>query len=246
MDACMEPRKAMVEVGTAKTSTSSTKTTEKLKNIEVISAMLRKLHKTMTHPQPPSRAGTLRSHWAVIVERSQRRGPVTRHKYDVNWPKQIRYVVWRPLLWVSALTESKRSSIWHLCATVGIISCNDNLRCHQWRQSCHIDDLWFSVPLILITIAKSMQLIWRSGTRRFSSMGNRCLINDSIKCKSLAVPVMTTRATCNTRDLKWKRHCWVRCTHSFLRDHPGHYSRGIADISAIFQSQHHKVYNFDF
>ena len=36
------------------------------------------------------------------------------------------------------LSENQRSSIWQLCGH------NDHLQCHQWRQSCQIDDPLFS------------------------------------------------------------------------------------------------------
>ena len=51
----------------------------------------------------------------------------------------------------ATVTENKRSSIWQIVITGGTVSChNDNLRCHQWRQSCQIDDLLFSTCWIWI------------------------------------------------------------------------------------------------
>ena len=42
---------------------------------------------------------------------------------------------------VIVYTENKILSIWHFVVTAGTLSCNDNLRCHQWRQICQIDDV---------------------------------------------------------------------------------------------------------
>ena len=66
---------------------------------------------------------------------------------------------------VGIFTENKRSSIWqhfdNIVVTGGTVSChNDNLWCHQWRQSCQIDDLldllfsvflWFPIANITLT-----------------------------------------------------------------------------------------------
>ena len=41
----------------------------------------------------------------------------------------------------------KRLSIWQLVTGVTVCCCNDNLQCHQWQQSCQIDNLFFSVWL---------------------------------------------------------------------------------------------------
>ena len=52
---------------------------------------------------------------------------------------------------VTICTEKKRSSGWKFVITGGTVSCrNDNLWCHQWQQSCQIDDLFsMCVPLCL-------------------------------------------------------------------------------------------------
>ena len=47
--------------------------------------------------------------------------------------------------------ETKGRQFDNFVATGGTVSClNDNLRCHQWRQSCRIGDLSFSVLRFLI------------------------------------------------------------------------------------------------
>ena len=42
-------------------------------------------------------------------------------------------------------TENKGRQFDNFVVTGGTVSCHNNLRCHQWRQSCQIDILLFSV-----------------------------------------------------------------------------------------------------
>ena len=64
-----------------------------------------------------------------------------------------------PLFVYSLKTKDRQFD--NVVVTGGTISChNDNLWCHQWRQSCQIDDLLFSVflwlPIANITLAHKL------------------------------------------------------------------------------------------
>ena len=68
---------------------------------------------------------------------------------------------------VTICTEKKRSSGWKFVITGGTVSCDDNLWCHHWQQSCQIDDLFsMCVPLCLCTMfhaqhARSAGIPWK-------------------------------------------------------------------------------------
>ena len=49
------------------------------------------------------------------------------------------------LFCVAMMVKTKDRQFDDFVVTGGTVSCNDNLRCHQLRQSCQIDDLLFSV-----------------------------------------------------------------------------------------------------
>ena len=63
------------------------------------------------------------------------------------------------LVWI--FTETTDRQFDNVVVTGGTVSChNDNLWCHQWRQSCQIDDLLFSVflwfPIANITLTHKL------------------------------------------------------------------------------------------
>ena len=57
------------------------------------------------------------------------------------------YISWDIMcIWYSLPTENKDRQFDNFFIIGGIINChNDNLQCHQWWKSCHIDDILFSV-----------------------------------------------------------------------------------------------------
>ena len=66
----------------------------------------------------------------------------------------------QPLVWIFTKNDTDRQFD-NVVVTGGTVSChNDNLWCHQWRQSCQIDDLfkplfsvclWFPIANITLT-----------------------------------------------------------------------------------------------
>ena len=94
---------------------------------------------------------------------------------SVMWLRHYSRMIFRFLMSQYLANENKRSTIWQLCRYWW----HRDLRCHQWRQICQIDDLlfsvgqhglkkhvWFKCLLWRLYWASSMllRLLWRCGS----------------------------------------------------------------------------------
>ena len=72
-------------------------------------------------------------------------------------------------------TENKTSSVHNFVVIDGTVSClNDNLRCHQWRQSCQVDYLLFSVKKYDVSCTRFIRFIalWKDLSKQRRHMGS--------------------------------------------------------------------------
>ena len=157
--------------------------------------------------QPTVDSGLAPSQW----ETSLQSNPIS-HRLGTNQESALEPFFFF-FLYLHLYTENKRSSIWQLVVTGGTVSCrNDNLRCHQWRQSCQIDNLLFSVythtaislaiPLIMIPYTLNRRDLSRQpvapmlGYISMQSSGSR-------------INIQTLQATPAATLPQWGLHRWL-------------------------------------
>ena len=89
---------------------------------------------------------------------------VSQPQYQVNWP-----------LAIMAHWKQEIVNLTTFVVTCGTVSChNDKLQCHQWWQSCQIDDLLFSLW------ASGNKYIYKSDNYRKVSNIRRTLVGNKI------------------------------------------------------------------